>query len=82
MAPTDSFTLAINSYRATGSGGYSMLLGLPVVYDRGEGIRELLIAAIERRGRIDPADVFHRNWHLLPPALAARALDEQQAELP
>lgn len=78
VAATDSFTLALNSYRASGSGGYNMLIGLPVVYDRGEGIRELLIAAIERRGRIDPAAVFRRNWELRPAAVAERALAEQR----
>ncbi len=54
VAPTDSFTIAINNYRASGAGGYGMLAGAPVVYDRGEGIRELLIAEIERRGTISP----------------------------
>ena len=32
--PTDSFTLAVNSYRQAGGGGYGMLRGAPVVYDR------------------------------------------------
>ena len=77
VAATDSFTMAINSYRASGSGGYSMLIGAPVVYDRGEGLRELLIAAIERRGTIDPAKLFRRNWEIVPAALAERAAAEQ-----
>jgi hypothetical protein len=46
MAVTDSFTIAVNNYRASGSGGYSMLLGAPVVYDRGESIRNLLITDV------------------------------------
>jgi 2',3'-cyclic-nucleotide 2'-phosphodiesterase/3'-nucleotidase len=77
VAPTDSFTIALNNYRASGSGGFSMLIGAPVVYDRGEGIRELLIAEIERRGTIAPAQVFRRNWEIVPPALAERARAEQ-----
>jgi 2',3'-cyclic-nucleotide 2'-phosphodiesterase/3'-nucleotidase len=80
VAASDSFTLALNNYRASGSGGYSMLLGAPVVYDRGESIRDLLIAEIERRGRIAPADVFRRNWEIVPAALAERAAAEQRAE--
>lgn len=80
VAPADSFTMALNNYRASGSGGFSMLVGAPVVYDRGEGIRELLIAEIERRGRLDPADFFRKNWEIVPPALAERALAEQMAE--
>jgi len=79
VAPADSFTMAINSYRASGSGGYSMLIGAPVVYDRGEGLRELLIAAIERRGTISPEKLFRRNWEIVPAALAERAAAEQRA---
>lgn len=79
VAPADSFTMAINNYRASGSGGYSMLIGAPVVYDRGEGIRELLIAEIERRGAIAPEDVFRRNWNLAPEPLKERAAGEQGA---
>ena len=76
VAPADSFTLALNNYRASGSGGFSMLIGAPVVYDRGEGIRELLIAEIERRGSISPEQVFRKNWEIVPPALAERAAAE------
>ncbi|HKP75933.1 MAG TPA: 5'-nucleotidase C-terminal domain-containing protein [Longimicrobiaceae bacterium] len=79
VAAADSFTIAVNNYRASGSGGYSMLLGAPVVYDRGESIRDLLIAEIQRRGRISSADVFARNWEIIPAALAERAAAEQRA---
>lgn len=75
---TDSFTLALNNYRASGSGGFSMLIGAPVVYDRGEGIRELLVQEIRRRGSIAPRDVFRKNWEILPASLAARAAAEQR----
>ncbi|MBD0319195.1 MAG: 5'-nucleotidase C-terminal domain-containing protein [Gemmatimonadetes bacterium] len=77
VAPSDSFTIALNNYRASGSGGFSMLIGAPVVYDRGQGIRELLIAEIERRGAISPEQVFRKNWEIVPPELAARAAAEQ-----
>jgi 2',3'-cyclic-nucleotide 2'-phosphodiesterase (5'-nucleotidase family) len=78
VRPTDTFTLALNNYRASGSGGFSMLIGAPVVYDKGEGIRELLIAEIERRGTIAPADVFRRSWEIVPRALAERAAAEHR----
>lgn len=78
MADADSFTLALNNYRASGSGGFSMLIGAPVVYDRGEGIRELLIEEIRRRGTLAPGDVFRHNWALVPAALAERAAAEQR----
>lgn len=77
VAPADSFTLALNNYRASGAGGFNMLAGAPVVYDRGEGIRELLIAEIERRGAVRPDDYFRRNWELVPAEMATRAAAEQ-----
>ena len=55
--PADSFTMAVNSYRQTGGGGYDMLRGAPVVYDKGERIPELLIDAVRTRSPIDPARV-------------------------
>jgi 2',3'-cyclic-nucleotide 2'-phosphodiesterase (5'-nucleotidase family) len=78
VMPADSFTIALNNYRASGSGGFSMLIGAPVVYDRGEGIRELLIEDIRRRGTLRPADVFRRNWEIIPAALAEKAAAEQR----
>ncbi|HYR06334.1 MAG TPA: 5'-nucleotidase C-terminal domain-containing protein, partial [Longimicrobium sp.] len=78
VVDADSFTIAINNYRASGSGGFSMLIGAPVVYDRGEGIRDLLIEDIRRRGTLRPADVFRQNWEIVPAALAERAAAEQR----
>jgi 2',3'-cyclic-nucleotide 2'-phosphodiesterase/3'-nucleotidase/5'-nucleotidase len=77
VAPTDSFTIALNNYRASGSGGFSMFAGAPVVYDRGESIRDLLIAEVRRRGTVDPADFFHRNWEIEPASLREQALAEE-----
>ena len=65
VADTDSFTLALNNYRQTGGGGFSMLAGAPVVYDRSENIRDLLIEEVRRRGTIRPEDYFARNWILI-----------------
>ena len=68
VAPTDSFTMALNNYRQTGGGGYAMLLGAPVVYDEGVEIRQLLIDEVQRRGTIRPADYFTKNWEIVPAA--------------
>lgn len=62
-----SFTLALNSYRQTGGGGYEMLKGCPVVYNQQEGIRELLIEHLKARGKIEPSDVFRPNWEVMRP---------------
>ncbi len=64
VADTDSFTLALNSYRQQGGGGFAMLARAPVVYDRGESVRDLLIEDVERRGVLRPGDFFVRNWSI------------------
>ncbi len=68
---TDSFTLALSGYRAAGGGGYGMLKGARVVYDKGEDIRDLLVEEIRRVGNLTTGMYFHRNWSILPPAQAA-----------
>ena len=62
VAPTDSFTLALNNYRQTGGGGYAMLRGAPVVYDRQQEIRELLADEVRRRGTLHASDYDSMNW--------------------
>jgi 2',3'-cyclic-nucleotide 2'-phosphodiesterase (5'-nucleotidase family) len=76
VADADSFTFALNNYRQTGGGRYSMLVGSPVVYDRQEEIRQLLIDEARRRGTIRPEDYFTRNWRIEPPEAVARAYRE------
>lgn len=77
VAATDSFAMALNNYRQTGGGGYSMLSGAPVVYDRQQEIRQLLIDEVRRKGAISPDDYFTRNWSLKP----ANAVASLYAEL-
>ena len=72
VAPADTFTMAVNNYRQGGGGGYAMLQGAPVVYDRQENIRDLLVDEVRRLGRIDPAAYADSNWRIAP----AKAADE------
>lgn len=71
VAPSDTFTMALNNYRQTGGGGFSMLRDAPVVYDHQQEIRQLLIDEVRARGTFQPNDYFQRNWQLLPPAAIA-----------
>ena len=69
----ESFTMALSNYRAGGAGGYFMLLGAPLVYDRQQDIRQLLIDEVARRRTLDPADYFTQNWRIVPPSSPATA---------
>ncbi|HJQ53741.1 MAG TPA: 5'-nucleotidase C-terminal domain-containing protein, partial [Gemmatimonadaceae bacterium] len=62
---TDTFTMALNNYRQTGGGGYAMLAGAPVVYDKQQEIRQLLIDEVKARGTLRQADYFVPNWRLV-----------------
>ena len=66
VAPTASFTMALNNYRQTGGGGYAMLSGAPVVYDKQQEIRQLLMDEVRRKGTIAPSEYFTRNWRIEP----------------
>jgi 2',3'-cyclic-nucleotide 2'-phosphodiesterase/3'-nucleotidase len=75
VEPLDSFTMALNSHRQTGAGGYSMVAHAPVVYDKGERIQDLLEAEI-RRAPPDPAGVAPSQWRIVPEvsAIAVREI--------
>ena len=73
VAPTDSFTLAVNNYRAAGGGGYTMLKGLKVLRDTQVEIRDLLISDVERRKTITASAYSDRHWRIEPAAYAAAA---------
>jgi 2',3'-cyclic-nucleotide 2'-phosphodiesterase/3'-nucleotidase len=77
LDPAQRLRVAINNYRYTGGGKYSVFHGLPVVYQSPEEIRELLIDYLIRTKTI-PATA-DGNWKIEPPeAVAAieKAADE------
>jgi 2',3'-cyclic-nucleotide 2'-phosphodiesterase/3'-nucleotidase len=78
VAATDTFTMALNNYRQTGGGGFSMLRDAPVVYDRQLEIRQLLIDEVRRKGTISPADYFHPNWRIVPTSAIGNLLSGQK----
>src|SRR5687767_2234306 len=70
VSDTDTFTLALNNYRQSGGGGFSMIKDAPVVYDKQEEIRQLLIDEVQKRKNIRPGDFFTQNWSLSYPGAA------------
>lgn len=81
VTANDSFTLALNNYRAGGGGGFAMLAGAPVVFERDIDIRQLLIDEVRKvtaaGERLDPARYGTRNWRLEPAAAVSAAYAEQ-----
>jgi 2',3'-cyclic-nucleotide 2'-phosphodiesterase/3'-nucleotidase len=73
VAPGDSFTLALSDYRRQGGGRFTMFAGAPVVAERSDPIRDLLVADVRRRKVLDPASFAGAGWRLEPEAAAARA---------
>ena len=73
VQPTDSFTMAVNSYRQAGGGGYGMLSRAPIVYDKGEDIRELLVSEIRRVGTLQAAAYLKPSWAIIPDSARAAA---------
>lgn len=64
VLPSDRFTLAVNAYRAQGSGGYKALAGAKVVKEIPEEIRDLLIDRLGKLGHVRP--VTDHNWVVAP----------------
>ncbi len=73
VQPTDTFTMALNSYRQAGGGGYSMVAGAPIIYDKGEDIRELLVDEIRRAHTIQAASYLRPSWAIIPDSARAAA---------
>jgi 2',3'-cyclic-nucleotide 2'-phosphodiesterase/3'-nucleotidase len=64
LDPAQTLRVAINNYRYTGGGGYTVYKNLPVVYRSSEEIRELLIDYVTRAKEI-PAQAAD-NWKMEP----------------
>jgi len=65
VSPTDTFTMAINNYRQSGGGGYSMIQSAPLIKDTQSEIRQLLIDEVKEKGTLRPEDYFTQNWRIV-----------------
>ncbi|MGH9709260.1 MAG: 5'-nucleotidase C-terminal domain-containing protein, partial [Candidatus Acidiferrales bacterium] len=74
ISVTRKFRVAINNYRYTGGGGYSVFKGLPVVYRSDEEVRDLIIAYLEKTKQFPAAG--DDNWRIVPEA-AREAIEKQ-----
>lgn len=65
VAPGQEFVLAVNNYRQSGGGGFPAVSTAPVVYNRQNEIRQLLIDWVTEHGTIDPAQFASVDWRLV-----------------
>jgi 2',3'-cyclic-nucleotide 2'-phosphodiesterase/3'-nucleotidase len=71
--------IAVNNYRAGGSGGYEMFRAAPVLWQSHEEIRDLIVEYYTMRGRLPSRPDY--NWTIAP-AGARRALEQEAAAAP
>lgn len=61
-----TFTMAVNSYRQNGGGGYTMLKQAPLKEAINVEIRELMLEWVREQKVLDPKRVFKPNWRIVP----------------
>ncbi|MDQ2978868.1 MAG: 5'-nucleotidase C-terminal domain-containing protein, partial [Acidobacteriota bacterium] len=64
VSDDDVLTVAINSYRAAGGGGYSVWKKCPRVDESDRSLRDLLVEDARKRKMLDPRT--NENWFLAP----------------
>jgi 2',3'-cyclic-nucleotide 2'-phosphodiesterase/3'-nucleotidase len=65
VGAAQEFAMAVNNYRQSGGGGFPHVSTAPVVYNRQNEIRQLLIDWVTAHGVIDPASFASVDWQLL-----------------
>ena len=79
LDPNQALRVAINNYRYTGGGGYSVYKGLPVLFRSPLEIRELLIDYLTRTKTIPPEAV--ESWKIAPSAAVAEIEKASDADV-
>ncbi|MGZ4453422.1 MAG: bifunctional metallophosphatase/5'-nucleotidase [Nocardioides sp.] len=62
VADAQEFVMAVNNYRQSGGGGFPAVASAPVVYNRQQEIRQLIIDWVTAHHAIDPADFASVDW--------------------
>jgi 2',3'-cyclic-nucleotide 2'-phosphodiesterase/3'-nucleotidase len=65
VTDAQQFVLAVNNYRQSGGGNFPAVSTAPVVYNRQNEIRQLLIDWVIANGTIDPTDFASVDWRLV-----------------
>ncbi|MEU7477930.1 5'-nucleotidase C-terminal domain-containing protein [Lentzea sp. NPDC042327] len=65
VAGDEEFAVAVNNYRQAGGGDFPHIATAPVLLDRRQEIRQLLIDWVKAAGVLDPADFTRTDWRLV-----------------
>ena len=65
VTDAQQFVLAVNNYRQSGGGGFPAVATAPVVYNRQDEIRQLIIEWVQAHGVIDPDQFASQDWRLV-----------------
>ena len=65
VAADDLFTIAVNSYRAEGGGGFDMLQDATVLMTIDRSVGDMILEYLQEKEVIGHDDVFEENWHLV-----------------
>ncbi len=60
-----TFTVAVNSYRAEGGGGFDMLADAPVLEEIDRSVGDMILEYLIDKEQIGHDDVFEENWRLV-----------------
>jgi 2',3'-cyclic-nucleotide 2'-phosphodiesterase/3'-nucleotidase len=66
LAPDQKLRIALNNYRAGGSGGYTMFRDAPIVWRSSDDLRNLIVTYYSERHRLPTAP--DNNWRIVPEA--------------
>lgn len=64
LADGQEFVLAVNNYRANGGGNFPHVASAPLLWSNSEEIRNTMIAWVQAKGAIDPAEFASVDWKL------------------
>jgi 2',3'-cyclic-nucleotide 2'-phosphodiesterase/3'-nucleotidase len=79
LAPDQKLRIALNNYRAAGSGGYNMFRGAPIVWRSSDDLRNLIVTYYSENHRLPAAP--DNNWRIVPEA-ARRTLAAEGRSAP
>ena len=65
VTDAQEFAMAVNNYRQSGGGGFPAVSTAPVVYNRQNEIRQLIIDWVTEHQTIDPAEFASVDWKLV-----------------